>query len=484
MAKTFKKIDFDKYFMPDLKKARSRKQSAVIYNDCFSIPTNIVGYGKNKNAYVRTYGCQSNVRDGETLKGILQTIGYHIIEDEKDADLIILNTCAIRENAEQKVFGEIGFLKQLKVTKPNLIFGIAGCMSQEKHVVERILSRCDNVDFVIGTHNIFRLPQVLEGVILSQNTVVEVWSKEGDIIENTPSYRDSNIKAWVNIMYGCDKFCTYCIVPYTRGKQRSRSKEDILSEIHDLIKQGYQEITLLGQNVNSYGKDLKDGGRFADLLDEVASLPIPRIRFTTSNPFDWTNDIIDVIKKHPNIMPYLHLPVQSGSEEILRKMNRVMSIDQYLKNIEYIRQNIPDVAISTDIIVGFPNETDEQFQATLDLYDKVKYDNAYTFIYSPREGTPAAGMIDNIDMETKINRLNALNEKVKQYAKENNDKFVGRVLSVLVEGPSKTNPDVLTGYSPNWKVVNFTGNAQPGTTVNVKIVSANRFSLNGELVEK
>ncbi len=483
MAKTFKKIDFDKYFMPDLKKARSRKQSAVVYNDCFTIPVNIQGYGKNKNAYVRTYGCQSNVRDGETLKGILEAIGYQIVDDEKNADLIILNTCAIRENAEQKVFGEIGFLKQLKVSNPNLIFGIAGCMSQEKHVVERILSRCDNVDFVIGTHNIFRLPQVLENVILSQNTVVEVWSKEGDIIENTPSYRDSKIKAWVNIMYGCDKFCTYCIVPYTRGKQRSRTKEDILAEIHSLIDQGYQEITLLGQNVNSYGKDLDSKLKFADLLDEVASLPIARIRFTTSNPFDWTNDIIDVMKKHPNIMPYLHLPVQSGSENILKRMNRVMSIDQYLSNIAYIKANIPNVAISTDIIVGFPNETEEEFQATLDLYDKVQYDNAYTFIYSPREGTPAAIMEDNVSMDAKIDRLNRLNEKVKTYAKANNDKYVGQTLSVLVEGPSKTNPDVWTGYSPNWKVVNFPGNVTPGSTVQVKIVAANRFSLMGELVE-
>lgn len=483
MAKTFKKVDFDKYFMPDLKKARSRKESAVVYNDCFSIPTNIQGYGKNKKAFIRTYGCQSNVRDGETMKGILQAIGYEIIDNPENADLIILNTCAIRENAEQKVFGEIGFLKQLKISNPNLIFGVAGCMSQEKHVVEKILRQCDNVDFVIGTHNIYRLPQVLEGVILTQNAVVEVWSKEGDIIENTPSYRDSKIKAWVNIMYGCDKFCTYCIVPYTRGKQRSRTKQDILNEINELIAQGYQEITLLGQNVNSYGKDLGNEVQFAKLLDEIANLPIARIRFTTSNPFDWTNEIIDVIKKHPNIMPYLHLPVQSGSEEILRKMNRVMSIEKYLQNIDYIRQNIPNVAISTDIIVGFPNETEEQFQATLDLYDKVKYDNAYTFIYSPREGTPAALMEDSVDMETKIRRLAQLNEKVKQYAKENNDKFVGQTLDVLVEGPSKTNPDILTGYSPNWKVVNFTGKAEIGSIVKVKIVSANRFSLNGELAK-
>ncbi len=475
--------DYSKYFMPDLNKARKRMEKSSIINDCFSIPQNIENIGINKKYHIRTYGCQSNVRDSETMKGILEILKYTWTDEIEEADLIILNTCAIRENAENKVFGEIGFLKRLQNNKPDLILGITGCMSQEEVVVNKILSTYDNVDFVLGTHNIHRLPQVIEQSLFSKETVVEVWSKEGDVIENVPVTRDSDLKAWVNIMYGCDKFCTYCIVPYTRGKVRSRRKDDIILEIKDLISKGFKEITLLGQNVNSYGKDFENENyKFWDLLEDVAKLDIPRIRFTTSNPFDWNNAIIDVMKKHKNIMPFIHLPIQSGNEDVLTKMNRKMKIADYLDQIQYIRDNIPNVSISTDIIVGFPNETHEQFLDTLELYNKVKFDNAYCFVYSPRQGTPAAVIPDSIDIETKKERLEQLNELVRKYAKENNEKLVGETLLVLVEGPSKTNDNVLTGYSEQWKVVNFEGNAKVGDIVKVKIDSASRFSLNGTLV--
>lgn len=476
-------IDFNKYFMPDLNKARKRLNDAQIINDSFEIPANVVNIGNNKNYHIRTYGCQSNLRDTETMKGICELLGYKWVDDIYQADLVILNTCAVRENAEEKVFGEIGMLKKIKYTNPNFIFGIAGCMSQEEVVVKRILTNHEHIDFILGTHNIFRLPQIIEQAILSKETIVEIWNKEGDVIENLPSTRDSKIKAWVNIMYGCDKFCTYCIVPYTRGKVRSRLKDDIIKEIKELIQQGYKDITLLGQNVNSYGCDFKNQEyKFWDLLKDVAETGVKRLRFTTSNPFDWDNKIIDVMKKYKNIMPFIHLPVQSGDEEILLKMNRKMKVADYLEYINYIKKQIPYVSISTDLIVGFPNETDEQFNNTLNLYNNVQYDNAYTFIYSKRDGTPAAKLIDNTSLETKKARLNTLNELVKKYAKLNNEKYIGLDVEVLVEGPSKTNPNVLTGYSPQQKVVNFIGNAKPGDLVMVHIDSASRFSLNGKQV--
>ena len=476
-------IDFNKYFMPDLNKARKRLNDAQIINDSFEIPANVVNIGNNKNYHIRTYGCQSNLRDTETMKGICELLGYKWVDDIYQADLVILNTCAVRENAEEKVFGEIGMLKKIKYTNPNFIFGIAGCMSQEEVVVKRILTNHEHIDFILGTHNIFRLPQIIEQAILSKETIVEIWNKEGDVIENLPSTRDSKIKAWVNIMYGCDKFCTYCIVPYTRGKVRSRLKDDIIKEIKELIQQGYKDITLLGQNVNSYGCDFKNQEyKFWDLLKDVAETGVKRLRFTTSNPFDWDNKIIDVMKKYKNIMPFIHLPVQSGDEEILLKMNRKMKVADYLEYINYIKKQIPYVSISTDLIVGFPNETDEQFNNTLNLYNNVQYDNAYTFIYSKRDGTPAAKLIDNTSLETKKARLNTLNELVKKYAKLNNEKYIGLDVEVLVEGPSKTNPDVLTGYSPQQKVVNFIGNAKPGDLVMVHIDSSSRFSLNGKQV--
>lgn len=478
------KRDLSKYFMPNLNMARKRLKDSNLINDAFIVPENLINYGVGKTFHIKTYGCQSNVRDSETMIGILEIIGFSYTTDIKSADLIILNTCAIREHAESKVFAEIGQLDKIKKTNPNFIFGIAGCMSQEESVVNRILASNSSIDFIIGTHNIHRILQILEQVIFEKNLIIEVWSKEGDIIENLPSNRNSNIKAFVNVMYGCDKFCTYCIVPFTRGKIRSRKKEDILNEINELIKSGFSEVTLLGQNVNAYGLDFNNNKyNFSDLLEAVAKTNIKRIRFTTSNPWNFTHDIIDIMSKYANIMPHIHLPIQSGDEDILKKMNRIMKIDEYIKIVDKIKNKIKNCSITTDLIVGFPNETREQFLKTLDLYDKIKFDNAFTFVFSPREGTPASKIIDNINLEEKKKRLIELNEVVKKYSKFNNEKYINQILPILVEGPSKKDPNVLFGYSPQWKVVNFKGEANIGNIVKVKIVSASRFSLNGEILK-
>lgn len=476
------KIDVSKLNLPEIKKARKRMESAKILRGEFNLTDEMKNYGVNKTFHIKTYGCQSNVRDSEIIQAILSQMGFKWTDDIYNADLVLLNTCAVRENAENKVFGEFGLLKKSKTINPNMILGMCGCMAQSEKVVNKILTDFQYVDFVFGTHNIHKLPEILIRLKYEKQIVIDVWSQEGNIVEDLPSTRNSKIKAWVNIMYGCDKFCTYCIVPYTRGKIRSRAKNDILDEINSLIKEGYKEVTLLGQNVNDYGIDLKENINFADLLEEVALTGIKRIRFATSNPWNWDNKIIDIAKKYNNIMPYFHLPIQSGSENVLTRMNRQVKIREYIKNIKYIRSQLPSAAISTDIIVGFPNETDEEFQETIKLYEQIKYDNAYTFIYSKREGTPAAVMNDSIPMNVKKERLQKLNEIVKKYASENSNKYVNKIIDVLVEGPSKSNPNKLTGYSPEWKVVNFTGHAKVGEIVKVKIKTASRFSLNGEIV--
>lgn len=479
-----KKRDLSKYFLPNTNQARKRLEKSKILKDQFEIPINLINYGNDKKYHIKTFGCQSNVRDTETMMGMLELIGYTWTDEVNDADLVLLNTCAIREHAEQKVFADIGILDKIKKNNPNFVFGMCGCMAQEESVVNKILQKNYNIDFIFGTHNIHRLLNILESVLFEKNLVIEVWSKEGDIVENLPTTRNNNIKAFVNVMYGCDKFCTYCIVPYTRGKIRSRLKEDILAEVNELIEKGYKEVTLIGQNVNSYGIDFEQDSKylFHNLLEDVAKTNIQRVRFTTSNPWNFTKEIVDMMKKYPNIMPHIHLPIQSGDEQILKKMNRMMKIDDYLSLINYIRTNIPNCSITTDLIVGFPNETREQFEKTLDLYNKVEFDNAFTFIYSKRDGTPAANMPDTTNLEDKKTRLLELNELVKKYAKIQNEKFVGKVIDVLVEGVSKKDENVIAGYSPQWKVVNFTGNANAGDIVKVEITKASRFTLNGKMI--
>ena len=479
--------DYAKYFQaPSLKEAKKRGKEEVKVHYDFAISDEMKEIGKGKRYYVRTYGCQMNEHDSETISGILEQMGYTASEEAEDADVVLFNTCAIRENAEDKVFGELGNMKRIKHNNPNLILGVCGCMSQEEKVVNKILKSYQHVDLVFGTHNIHRLPELLREAMFSKEMVIEVWSKEGDIVENMPKIRDDRIKAWVNIMYGCDKFCTYCIVPYTRGKERSRRPEDVIAEVRDLARQGYKEITLLGQNVNAYGKDFEDMTYgFGDLLDEIRKIDIPRVRFTTSHPRDFDDHLIEVLSKGGNLVEHIHLPVQSGSTEVLKRMARKYTREHYLELVRKIKAAIPNVCLSTDIIVGFPGETEEQFEETLSLVEEVRYDSAYTFIYSPREGTPAAGMEDNVPMEVKKQRLYRLNETVARIGLEQNKKLEGTVLEVLVEGVSKNNDKMLAGRTRTNKLVHFAGDESLiGQYVHVKVQEAKTWTLHGEIATK
>lgn len=476
----------DVFSAPSTKAALKRStESAPVIRDALEIPPIMEGVGTGKHYYIRTYGCQANERDGETLAGIFEMLGYSATDTWENADVILLNTCAVRENAEEKVFGEIGHLKTFKQHHPDLIFGVCGCMVQQESIVQRILEKHPHIDMIFGTHNIHRLPQLLHDALFNKERVVEVFSKEGEIYENLPSVRKDHAKAWVNITYGCDKFCTYCIVPYTRGKERSRLMEDVLQEIRDLKNKGYIEVTLLGQNVNAYGKDLKLGYDFASLLEEVAKIGIPRVRFMTSHPWDFTDRMIDVLATYPNMMPHVHLPVQSGDSTILRRMGRRYTKEQYLELYHKIRSRIPGVSITTDIIVGFPGETLAQFEETLAVVKECQYDSAFTFIYSPRVGTPATRMNDDVDIATKKECFNRLVELVAESAQQRNNAFVGKVLKVFVEGTSKRNDQVLSGYSENFKLVNFLGDARlAGQIVDVEITTAKAWTLEGKVVTR
>jgi len=485
MNDKLEKHKYAKYFKyPNIKKARSRLDNASIISFNEIDHLNASQYFEDKKYLIKTYGCQANVRDSEDIAGILETIGMKKAETEYDADLIILNTCAIRDNAEQRVFGEIGFLKRLQYNKPNLMFALCGCMAQEEAVVKRILTTYPHIDLVFGTHNIFELPSILVAALFSKETFISVWSEVGNVIEDIPARRNSKIKAFVHITFGCDHFCTYCIVPITRGKERSRTIKNIIKEVNDLKNQGYKEVTLIGQNVNSYGIDLKnDDENFLNLLEQTAKTKIQRVRFTTSNPWNFNKKIIDMIKKYDNIMPYIHLPIQTGSEEILRKMNRPMKIAEYKELVDYARKQIPNISITTDIIVGFPNESDEDFEKTMELVNYCKFDNIYCFIFSPRPGTPAEKFKDDISMKTKKERLWRLNKRVRELAKENILKMVGETVDVLVDGVSKTNIKKLAGYTPQNKVVNFVGSRSLiGQIVKVKLIEGKMFSFEGQLV--
>ncbi len=469
---------------PDMRaaKKRSRNTPDVIDGEAL-IPMELLNIGNNKTYCIKTYGCQMNEHDTEIMSGLLEMIGYTATEDIEAADVVIFNTCAVRENAENKVFGKIGSLKKLKLENPEKIFAVCGCMSQEEDIVTKLLTKYNYIDLIFGTHNIHRLPALIDDAMKSKAMVVEVWSQEGDIVENLPRERASKTKAWVNIIYGCDKFCTYCIVPYTRGKERSRRPEDILEEIRELKAEGYKEVTLLGQNVNAYGKDI-EGYTMANLLEDVAKIGIPRVRFTTSHPWDFDSAMIDIIAKYDNIMPHMHLPVQSGNNDILKIMGRNYTREGYLKLYDEFVEKIPNLSTSTDIIVGYPNETEEQFLDTLSIYDYCQYDTAFTFIYSPREGTPAAKMKDNVDPAVKKDRLNRLSAKAKEYSLQKNQALVGTTMKVLVDGPSQKDETILAGYTESLKLVHFTGDKSlAGEIVDVKINRANTFNLYGDLVE-
>ncbi|MDQ0193352.1 tRNA (N6-isopentenyl adenosine(37)-C2)-methylthiotransferase MiaB [Paenibacillus wynnii] len=470
---------------PDYKDGKRRGKEDIEVHYDFNIPEDMMSFGVDKFYHITTYGCQMNEHDTETMKGMLEQMGYRSVDDRNEADIILLNTCAIRENAEDKVFGELGHLKNLKIEKPGLLLGICGCMSQEEGVVNRIMSKHSFVDMIFGTHNIHRLPHLIKEAMFSKELVIEVWSKEGDIIENLPKKREG-MRAWVNIMYGCDKFCTYCIVPFTRGKERSRRPEDVIAEVRDLARQGFKEVTLLGQNVNAYGKDFTDiNYTFGDLMDDMRLIDIPRIRFMTSHPRDFDDRLIEVLGKGGNLSEHIHLPVQSGSTEVLKKMSRKYTRERYLELVDKIKAAVKNPVLTTDIIVGFPGETEEQFEDTLSLVREVGFDMAYTFIYSPREGTPAASMEDNVPMEVKSARLQRLNDLIKENSRISNDRMLGEVVEVLVEGESKNNTEMLSGRSSSNKLVHFEGSKELiGTLVHVRITDTKTWYIKGDYVNE
>ena len=471
--------------MPDLDKARTRVGKIETVNFSYTPSQELIDKFAHKKVFIRTYGCQANYRDEETIMGLLSLIGMEKTENPEEATIAVLNTCAVRENAEDKVYGEIGQFKNLKAKNKDLILMLCGCMVEQKHIVEDVLNKFPHVDIFFGTHNLEDILNLLEKFIKDKkhSRHVDVLSKEGNIIEKMPVTRIDDYKAYVNISYGCDKFCTYCIVPYTRGKERSRNINDILSECEELVDAGYKEITLLGQNVDSYGKDLKDGTTFAMLLDKVASLGMPRLRFLTSYPSDFHDDVIDVIARHDNIMKYIHLPVQSGSDETLRRMGRRYTSKEYLDLVDRIRNKIPNIALSTDIIVGFPNESYEEFKETVDLALKADYTSAFTFIYSPRKGTPAARLVDNVTYDEKVKRFKELVDALEINFKKHADEMVGKTFEVLVDGESKKNKNMLSGYAYNMKIIHFKGDESLiGKLVKVKVTESHVYSLIGELI--
>ncbi len=479
-----KKIDIEKYFTPDLTKARKRTKK-TIEEVKFDLKETYKKIGINKTYLIHTYGCQGNEADSETMGGILELMGFNLATSEEESDVIIINTCAIRENAENRIWGELGRLKAYKRQNPNLILGLAGCMAQEENVVERVLKKYQHVDLVFGTHNIHKLPEYVQTAMFAKERVIEVFSKEGEIVENLPKTRHHKFKAWVNIMFGCDEFCTYCIVPYTRGKERSRSKEEIIDEVKDLVSKGYKEVTLLGQNVNAYGKDKKeDDYTFGDLLKDLDKTGIERIRFTTSHPHDLDKKTMEAMRDSKHVMPFFHLPVQSGSNTVLKKMNRHYTKESYLKVLNDLKETVPGISVTTDIIVGFPGESEADFMETLDLVEKAQFEGAFTFVFSKREGTPAASFEDSTPEDEKKQRLYRLNEKINEGYLKGSTRFLNQVVKVLVDGVSKHDDQVLAGYSEHQKLVNFKGDQSLiGQIVDVKITVAKTWFLMGELVD-
>ena len=440
---------------------------------------------KNLKYYIETWGCQMNEEDSEKLSGMLKRIGYELTDSRESASIIIFNTCCVRENAENKVFGNLGQLKKLKEKNPDLIIAICGCMMQQKGMADKVLNMFPFVDIIFGTHNAYKFPEYLNRVIQDGVQVKEILNKEEGIVEGIPVDRKSDTKAYVTIMYGCNNFCTYCIVPYVRGRERSRKPEDIEKEVKDLVAEGYKEVTLLGQNVNSYGKGLEEELSFADLLRRLNEIEgIERISFMTSHPKDLNMDVIKAIKECDKLCEQIHLPVQSGSTKILKDMNRHYDREYYINLIKDIKREIPNVGITTDIIIGFPGETEEDFKDTLELVKEVEYDSAFTFIYSRRQYTPADRMENQIEDEIKHRRFNELVETVNSIVKEKNKTLEGKKLEILVEGPSKNDDSKLTGRSRSGKLVNFPGDKSlVGKLVDVKIIKSKGFSLEGEIVK-
>lgn len=440
--------------------------------------------GKVKKYTLLTFGCQMNENDSEKLAGYLIEMGYKESENKEEADLIIYNTCCVRKNAEQKVYGHLGALKKLKRDNPELIICVCGCMMQQPHVVKHITKVYRHVDIIFGTHNIHKFPELLYAAVDSNTVIVDVWEEEGSIAENMPVKRSHSVKAWVTIMHGCNNFCSYCIVPYVRGRERSRKPEDIVEEVKSLEQKGYREITLLGQNVNSYRSKENENIDFAGLIYELEKINgIERLRFMTSHPKDLSDRLIDAMKDCKKVCEHLHLPLQSGSSGVLKKMNRGYSKEGYLELVDRIRSKIPDIALTTDIIVGFPGETGKDFEDTLDVVEKVRYDMAYTFLYSKRSGTPAARSPYQVSEDEKKTRFNQLLSIQNRISREINEKLNDETVQVLVEGLSKNSKNAFTGRTRTNKTVNFKGNNNLiGKLVNVRINKVQTWSLEGEVI--
>ena len=438
----------------------------------------------NKRYLIKTYGCQMNVHESEKIAGQLQTLGYEETQTAEDADVIVFNTCCVRENAEQHAFGNIGMYKKLKKEKKDLVIAVCGCMTQQGEFAKKLSATFPFVDVIIGTYNIDEFGKILQKTVDTKKRVVEILDKNGDICEEITPYRSSYPNAWVNIAYGCNNFCTYCIVPYVRGRERSRLPENVVDEVKNLVNEGYKEITLLGQNVNSYGHDLKNDVGFASLLDEIGKIEGKfRLRFMSNHPKDLTEDVIEAIKRNPHACHAIHLPVQSGSNRILSLMNRRYSVEKYLSQIESIRKIIPDCAITTDIIVGFPTETEEDFIDTVKLVETVKFDGAFTFVYSKREGTKAAIMAGQIDPEIQKDRIMRLIDVQNELNRKESLTYVGKTVEILVEDFDEKKNSYM-GRDERGKMAYFSCDENViGKFVNVKITSAGGMSLMGEIIE-
>ncbi len=440
-------------------------------------------WGRKPLAVCETHGCQQNENDSERIRGMLLQAGYELCDDINKADLVVFNTCAVRENAEDKIFGRIGILKHIKEHKPHLMIALCGCMVQQAHIAEKIRTVHRQVDLVFGPHALYRFPELLERAYNSKKTVLSVDDSSGAIAEDIPVLHEDKHKAWVSVMYGCNNFCTYCVVPYVRGRERSRKPECIIAEIRELAKSGVSEVTLLGQNVNSYGKDLEEEIDFSDLIRQVNEIEgIERIRFMTSHPKDFGDKLIAAMAECDKVCPQLHLPFQSGSSKVLADMNRRYTREEYLEKLNKAKAAIPDLALTTDIIVGFPTETQEDFEETVTLLEEAEFDMIFSFIYSKRVGTPAAEM-ESVLPESQIHKnfermLSVQNE----ISRRKNEAYVGRVCRVLVDGESKTDDKMLTGRTDSGKIVNFSGGKElTGEYVKVKITKAQTWSLYGEI---
>ena len=441
-------------------------------------------YDSQPLAYVRTYGCQQNVSDGEKIKGMLALMGYGFCETVEEADLIIFNTCAVRENAEDRVFGNVGALKHQKRRNPNLIIGLCGCMMQQEHIAERIKNSFPYVDLVFGPHSLPKLPELLEASLNTKKRIFDLSENNVGIIEGIPIRRDQEIRAWLPIMYGCNNFCTYCVVPYVRGRERSRRSEEILQEFKGLLQAGYKEVMLLGQNVNSYGKGLEEEINFSGLLRKLNAVEGEfRIRFMSSHPKDATFELIDTIAECEKVCKHFHLPVQCGSDRILKQMNRQYTRADYCRLVDYAREKMPDIAFTSDFIVGFPGETEEDFSQTLELLERVRFDSIFSFIYSKRKGTKAAEMEDFTSDEEKADRFQRMLDLQKQIGIEKYESCIGKRFRVLVEGQGRSGTNYLTGRNEAYMIIDFPGPLElVGQFVEVEITEALNWALRGELV--